>query len=219
MQTCVRDGEGAGAAGSRPHGERRPGGEIAKWEKEDFGLGRRFHPFTQPPEVRSRLHGHRSGRTPRAAGMGGGGFDVCNMVHHTGEEQRDEEVCYAKSKARCHVKQSALQDRRKSCAARTCASVHPVPGSGLTSGVHAVLLGCSKAQRWLVSVPENILGFSCSLPICSSWLRDHRRFLCTHPMTLKAAVEIRKSCLGGLGVHRRPTRPSDLSLCISCHRL
>ena len=53
LQTCVRDGEGAGAAGSRPDRERRPGGEIVEWEEGDPGVRLRLHPSAQPPEVRS----------------------------------------------------------------------------------------------------------------------------------------------------------------------
>lgn len=55
LQTCVRDGEGAGAAGSRPHRQRRPGGEIVEWEERNTGVRLRLHPSTQPPEVRVRL--------------------------------------------------------------------------------------------------------------------------------------------------------------------
>lgn len=51
----VRDGEGAGAAGSRPHRERRLGGETVEWKEGDSGLGFRSHPSSQPPEVSSIL--------------------------------------------------------------------------------------------------------------------------------------------------------------------
>lgn len=56
LQTCVRDGEGAGAAGSRPDRECRPGGEIVEWEEGTTGVRLRFHPSTQPTEVRTRFH-------------------------------------------------------------------------------------------------------------------------------------------------------------------
>lgn len=55
LQTCVRDGEGAGAAGSRPDRECRPGGEIVDWEEGDPGFRVRIHPFAQPAEVRFSL--------------------------------------------------------------------------------------------------------------------------------------------------------------------
>lgn len=56
LQTCVRDGEGAGAAGSRPDWECRSGGEIVEWEEGNTGLRLRLHPSAQPPEVRSFPH-------------------------------------------------------------------------------------------------------------------------------------------------------------------
>lgn len=51
----VRDGEGAGAAGSRPHWECRLGGEIVEWEKGNTGVRIRLHPYPQPLEVSSLL--------------------------------------------------------------------------------------------------------------------------------------------------------------------
>ncbi|MEQ2157870.1 hypothetical protein GOODEAATRI_006283, partial [Goodea atripinnis] len=51
----VRDGEGAGAAGSRPHGECRLGGEIVEWKKGNTGLRFWPHPSSQPIEVSSLL--------------------------------------------------------------------------------------------------------------------------------------------------------------------
>lgn len=48
----VRDGEGAGAAGSGPDWERRPGGEIVEWEEGNPGVRLRIHSSAQPPEVR-----------------------------------------------------------------------------------------------------------------------------------------------------------------------
>ena len=56
LQTCVRDGEGAGAAGSRPDRECRPGGEITEWEEGDSGVRLRIHPSAQPAEVRNGSH-------------------------------------------------------------------------------------------------------------------------------------------------------------------
>lgn len=50
---CVQDGEGAGAARSRSHWERRFGGEIVEWEEGDSGVRFRIHPSSQPPEVSS----------------------------------------------------------------------------------------------------------------------------------------------------------------------
>lgn len=60
LQTCgVRDGEGTGAVGSRPHRQRRPGGEIVKREERNTRLGLRLHPAAQPAEVRPpRIHHH-----------------------------------------------------------------------------------------------------------------------------------------------------------------
>lgn len=76
LQTCVRDGEGAGATGSRPDRECRPGGEIVEWEEGTTGVRLRFHPSTQPTEVRTRFHlilmcATVSGEPPRGAGVGG----------------------------------------------------------------------------------------------------------------------------------------------------
>lgn len=55
LQTCVRDGEGAGAAGSRPDRECRPGGETIEWEEGDTGVRLRLHPSAQSTEVRNLL--------------------------------------------------------------------------------------------------------------------------------------------------------------------
>lgn len=55
LPTCLRDGEGARASGSRPDRECHPGGKTVEWEKEDTWLRLRLHPLNQPAEVRSRL--------------------------------------------------------------------------------------------------------------------------------------------------------------------
>lgn len=90
LQTCVRDGEGAGAAGSRPDRECRPGGEIVEWEEGTTGVRLRFHPSTQPTEVRTRFHlilidpATVSGEPPRGAGGGGDfcGSSPCCKIRH-----------------------------------------------------------------------------------------------------------------------------------------
>lgn len=55
LQTCVRDGEGAGAAGSRPDWECRLGGEIVERKEGNTGVRLRLHPSAQPTKVSSLL--------------------------------------------------------------------------------------------------------------------------------------------------------------------
>lgn len=82
---------------------------------------------------------------------------VCNMVHYRGEEHRDKEVYYAKSKVWCDVKQSALVGRRKPCTVSPCVCQSTgcwAPGWHLACRMFS--LAVRKAQRLLVSVPENV---------------------------------------------------------------
>lgn len=51
LQTCVQDGEGARAAGSRAHRERHLGGETVIWEKGNSGIWIRFYPASQSSKV------------------------------------------------------------------------------------------------------------------------------------------------------------------------
>lgn len=78
----------------------------------------------------------------------------CN---YRGEEHTDKEVYYAKSKVWCDVKQSALVGRRKPCTASPCVCQSAgcwAPGWHLACRMFSLAVG--KAQRLLVSVPENV---------------------------------------------------------------
>lgn len=83
--------------------------------------------------------------------------------------------------------------------------VHTALGSGLTSGVHHVLLGCRKSQRLFGSGPENtqkhgFLLLPASSPRCVSFVHlvsDNGRLLYIHPLTLNAAVLTKKVKSGG----------------------
>lgn len=127
----------------------------------------------------------------------------CN---YGGEEHRDKEVYYAKSKVWCDVKQSALVGRRKPCTASPCVCQSTgcwAPGWHLACRMFSLavekLSVCwflsqktFKNMDFLFTLPHH-LHFPCKgrVPHCFICFTVNRILIYTHPVTLNAAVSVK----------------------------